>query len=355
MAPWLLQELPLIDDLLRHPAVQTLDANGQPGHVVDFDPTKTVLRQRGLPHDHDLPQPDRRSKDTAAPGHTGRKCGNMVFRKNIAQHAGAGTWMHLHLSKGNGNSTDDLRLALTTAGQTFQRIDHPRARTMFRFDGEFGYVPDFTACRENHQPFIGRLNRPKLFEDTAFLARIRAAIWYEVPDSRSGPRRAAAELGEWTIKPGKQTRRPDGRRYEPLTTRIVASIFQPASGKAKRGRMLDGWQIELFAADLPVDAWPAPEAVAAYFGRCGTQENRFAQEDRELGLDRIFSYHLPGQELACLVGLMVWNLRLVMGFFADPPPVERPAQRLRQAVVDERVAADWPRDPVVAAELGKRS
>ncbi len=351
--PWLLQEVPQIDDLLRHPAVQTRDANGDFWHVVDYDPSNTVLRQRGLPHDDDLPEPGRRSEHTAAPGHTGRKRGNMVFRKNVAQHAGAGAWLHLHLSPGNGDSTEDLRRALETAGQTFKRIDHPRDRTMFRFDGEFGWLPDFTACRENNQPFIGRLNRPKLFEDPAFLARLRAATWYRVPDSLSGPRRAAADLGEWTLEPGKRTRRPDGSRYEPITLRVVASRFQPASGKAKRGRMLDGWQIELFAADLPADAWPAPEAVAAYFGRNGTQENRFAQEDRELGLDRIFSYHLPGQELACLVGLMVWNFRLVQGFLAEPPPVEPAVQRLRQAVVDERVPENWPRDPQVVAALGE--
>jgi len=53
--------------------------------------------------------------------------------------------------------------------------------------------------------------------------------------------------------------------------------------------------------DAPADAWPAPEAITAFFGRGGKQENRFAQEDRELGSDRIISYHLPGQELAELV------------------------------------------------------
>ena len=36
----------------------------------------------------------------------------------------------------------------------------------------------------------------------------------------------------------------------------------------------------------PRDAWPAPEAVALYFGRAA-EENCFSQEDREIGLDRI--------------------------------------------------------------------
>lgn len=57
----------------------------------------------------------------------------------------------------------------------------------------------------------------------------------------------------------------------------------------------------MFATDLPADGWPAPEVVASYFGRA-CQENRLAQEDREAGLDRLVSYHLPGQELASTVG-----------------------------------------------------
>ena len=77
------------------------------------------------------------------------------------------------------------------------------------------------------------------------------------------------------MEAARQTRRPDGSRYEPVRVRVVASIF-PKSGAAKRGRTLDGWQVELFAVDVPADAWPAPDAVAAYFGRTA-EENRFAQ------------------------------------------------------------------------------
>lgn len=222
---------------------------------------------------------------------------------------------------------------------------------MARMDGEFGYVPFYTACRERNLPFVTRLTRPKLFTDPAFLARLRGATWLEVPDSLSGPRRAAADLGEWTLTPGKKTRRPDGSAYEPVTLRVVASIY-PREGKAQRGRVIDGWQVELFAVDLPTDAWPAPEAVAAYFGRNG-EENRFAQEDRELGLDRIVSYHLPGQELATVVGLLLWNLRLAHGFDAQPPPRVAPVQPLQVVAVDKRVPSGWPHDPVVSQRLSE--
>jgi hypothetical protein len=178
---------------------------------------------------------------------------------------------------------------------------------------------------------------------------MRSATWYQVPDSLCGPTRAAADLGVLTVHPDPRTRRPDGSRYAPISVRVVACRFSRKS-KAKRGRLLDGRQVELFAVDLPADAWPAPEAVAAYFGRSG-DENRFAQEDREVGLDRILSYHLPGQEFATLAGLFLLNYRTARGFELEPPPAVRPTPTLRRPVIDESAPESWPKDPVVTKLL----
>lgn len=348
---WLLTGGSTCDEVLRHPAVRARDARGEDWHVFDFDPTVTTLRQRALPAADELPEAKRRSEETGAPGHTGRKRGDIVFRRATVQHAGSALWIHAHLSPGNGEGVVDLERGLDTIVATCARLNHPLSRALARMDGEHGNIPWFAACRERGVPFLTRLNRPKLYEDPAILARMRSATWYRVPDSRSGPRRAAAELGILTIAPGLRTRRPDGGVYEPISVRVVACTFENA-GEAKRGRILDGRQVELFAVDAPAEAWPAPEAVAAYFGRAA-EENRFAQEDRELGLDRIISYHLPGQELAALVGLFLWNLRTVRGFAQAPPPEQRTAQPLRCAPVDDSVPKHWPHDPVVCARLAE--
>lgn len=348
---WLLTGVSAVDAVLRHPVVETRDACGQGWHVFDVDPTVTTLRHRALPVDEDLPEPRRRSALTGAPGHSGRKRGDIQLRRVTVQHAGSGVWVHAHLSPGNGEGVVDFERALDTVVETCERLCHPRSRALVRMDGEYGNVPWFTACRERSLPFITRLNRPKLYEDTEILGRLRTATWYRVPDSKSGPRRSAADIGLVTVHPGERTRRPDGSAYEPVVVRVVASVF-PKSGEAKRGRLLDGLQVELFAVDLSADAWPAPEAIAAYFGRAA-EENRFAQEDRELGLDRIVSYHLPGQELAAVVGLSLWNLRVARGFELERPPAQRPAQPLRFATVDDSIPAHWPRDPVLHALLAE--
>jgi hypothetical protein len=349
-ADWLLVGVGRVDELLAHPAVQTYDARGHGWHVFDLDPTVTTLRHRALPEDDtELPEPRRRTQETGAPGHSGRKRGDLQFRRITVQHEGSGAWLHAHLSPGNGHGMADFELALKSVVATRERLELPRV--LMRMDGEYGNVPWYTACREHALPFITRLNRPYLYENPEMLERLRSAIWYQVPSSGAEPRRAAADIGMCVIHPAKCTRRHDGTAYAPVTVRVVASIF-PKSGKAKRGATLDGWQVELFAVDLPADTWPAPEAIALYFARAA-QENRFAQEDREVGLDRIISYHLPGQELAALVGLSLWNLRLARGFELDPPPVARPVTRLRQPKVDDRVPECWPRDPVVIETLNQ--
>ena len=350
-ASWLLTGVSGSDDVLRHPIVRTRDACGQDWHVFDLDPTITTLRHRALPADDDLPEPRRRSEHTGVPGYMGRKRGDIVHRRITVQHAGSGIWIHAHLSPGNGKGVVDFELALDTVVQTSERLEHPLCRSLMRMDGEYGNVPWFTACRERGVPFITRLNRPKLYEDPEVLSLLRSAIWHRVPDSLCGPPRSAADLGTLTVRAGKRTRRPNDDIYEPITVRVVACLFQKR-GEAKRGRTVDGMQVELFAVDLPADAWPAAEAAALYFGRAA-EENRFAQEDREIGLDRIISYHLPGQELAALVGLSLWNLRLVEGFKLAPPPEERASQPLRCISIDDSIPEHWPRDPVVIALLGK--
>ena len=325
-AEWLLSEGAGIDEVLSHPAVQSYDAQGRGWHIFDFDPTVTTLRQRALPQGDDLPEPRRRAKRMAAPGYSGRKRGEVQFSRGTLQHAGSSAWLQASLGPGNGDGRAALDAALAVVVRTCERLKHPLDQSLMRMDGGFGWVPDFAACRAHGVPFITRLTRPEMFDQPDVLRELREGTWHVAPDSLSGPQRSALDLGIVSVTPGRNTRRVDGSRYEPVAVRVVVSRY-PRTEKDKKvdGYLLDGWQYEMFAVDVPVDALPAADAVAWYFGRAG-QENRFAQEDRELGLDRIFSYEPAGQEFAVMVGLFVWNVRLVRGFELDPPPVLRPAQ-----------------------------
>jgi len=331
---WLLIEATGIDEVLRHPAVQHYDALGRGWHVFDYDPTNTVLRQRALPAGEELPEARRRAEGLAAPGYFGRKRGEVKLRRATLQHAGSGTWLHAMLNAGNGDCRAELPEALKVVVDLCAKLDHPLERALFRADGEYGGVPQLSAFIEAGVPFVTRLTRPALLDRPELRRRLVEAQWELVPDSKSGPSRSATDIGIVTLQPGTHTRQDDGSDYKPVGVRVVVSRF-PREGEPSRGKVIAGWQYELFATSLDPDPWPAAEVVASYFGRTG-QENRFAQEDRELGLDRIFSYHLPGQELATTIGLMVWNARIALGFELETPPFETPEQAERLARPDPR-------------------
>jgi hypothetical protein len=342
LGPLLLWEATDAVQVAGHSAMQTCDARGESWHIVDYDLTKTVLRKRGLPEGEDLPPARRYTDGFAAPGYPGHKRGEVQVSRATLQHAGSGLWLDARLNPGNGDGLASLASAVEVTGRIATTLAHPRTRVLMRMDGEFGNVPALTVLQEAGQPGLTRLNRLHLLDQAEVRARIGTGTWYRVPDSACGPVRSALDLGTVTLRPGRDVQRADGSSYEPLDVRVIISRL-PREGAAEHGRVIDGWQYELFAGVLlPAEAWPAHEAVAAYFGR-GGQENRFAQEDRELALDRIFSYNLAGQELACLVGLMVWNLHIVHGVACAPPLPKREPAPFAPPVVDDRPvpSATW--------------
>lgn len=330
---WLLSEAADIDVVLRHPAMMTYDSTGQGWHVFDHDGSVTTLRHRALPLGEDYPEPVRRSEQMK-PGYSGRKRGDVQYMRATMQHAGSSCWLYENILPGNGSAHQQLEESLSVVVSTCQRIGHPTCRSMIRLDGQYGSVPFYTACQEKGVGFVSRLNRAELFEQASIRRRLREGVWHFVPDSGSGPRRSALSLGEMTLSAGVQTRRPDGLAYEPVVVRVVVCRYEK-TGKKNHGVLVDGWQYELFATSLPQDGFSAAAVVAGYFARACI-ENRFSQEDREAGLDRIVSYHLPGQEFACAIGLFVWNMRVVQGFRRDPPPEHPPTQTPDNTVVDER-------------------
>lgn len=355
LTQWLLVEACESTALLQHPAAATYDTKGVAWHLFDWDGTATVLRHRALPLGGDLPEPVRRSTRTGSAGYMGRKRGEIRFMRATLQHAGTGLWLDAVLSPERSDTAASLPSALDAIDATCRKAGLARDRVLLRTDGCGGNVPFITACRKRQTSFLVRSAHYGLLEEPAIVEALRQATWHEVPSSGSGPTRLAAELGDVLLQPSKNTTTDEGERFEAVCVRVVVSRFATAQ-KSGAGVVIDGWQYELYATDLPVEAWPAAETVELYYGRCG-QENRFAQEDRELELDRIFSYNLPGQGLATVVALFLWNWRTTVGFADNPPPPKPPTRNARRAVVAEplvdavdRIAAQHTADaPGIAA------
>ena len=333
LSEWLLFDACEAKPLLCHPAVATRDALGEAWQVFDLDPTTTVLRQRALPEgdDDELP-PARRRAIEAQPGYTGRKRGDVQLSRMTLQHAGSSLWMGLWVAPGNGDWRKHSEAAVQRVRSICDRIDHAADHALVRVDGAGGNVPLFTVCHEAGVHYVTRWSQYEILDQPEIRRHLNAAAWASVVDSGSGPRRQATDLGWVTLQPADATIRDDGSAYAAVRVRMVVSRFQSQTPDKKRGagRLIEGWQYELYVTEVASDAWPAHEVVTTYYGRCG-EENRFYQEDQEIGLDHIFSYDVAGQQLANLVGLFLWNLRVCRGFEQLTVPADVPAQPLRVA------------------------
>jgi hypothetical protein len=306
--------------LLNSPHVRHRDAHGRGWHVLDFDPTIEAFRQRGLPEDPLLPEAARISPGT--PGYTGHKRGELRIRHLPLQHAGSSVWLAYRLDA-TGESVLPLLAELLQAGRSVLELASP-GEIVVRADGEFCSVGAMRTCLAARVHVLTRLCRYALLDRHEVIEAMGTATWQPVPTDGSGPRREAADLGLFTLYPDDRAQDAGGG---PVEVRVVVSRF-PRCSDPDHGILLDGFQVELFATSLPSDAWPAGHLVALYFGR-SAMESRFAQEDREIGIDRTFSYHPPGQEWMSGIGLFLWNLLVGRGVAAAPLPPQALAQVAR--------------------------
>lgn len=325
-------------DVLCSRAVQVLDAQGASWHVFDFDPNREVYRRRDLVRARERPAGTRRTGALAAPGHRGRKRGEVVLTQGLLAHQGSGLWLDATVQSGNGDPRELLGGALEAAGACCDALGHPRERALVRTDGEFRGVPSFTAARSAGLAFVSRLSRYELLEAPEVRARLRASRWERVDDAGAGPVRIAADLGPVLLEAGETTFQADGARFAPIEVRVVVSCYRcpgSAGDQGRRGhRIGEDAVFEMFGVvGLDPAAWSAADVVSAYFGRCG-QENRFAQADRELEIDRTFSFQPGGHLVALACALATWNWRIVQAVRALPLPEPQPSGLRQVAVVE---------------------
>ena len=325
--------------LLDSPHVRHRDARGRDVHVLDVDPTIEAFRQRSLPSDPSLPEGERLAPGT--PGYTGHKRGEIRIRHLPLQHAGSALWLAYRLDATGGSLLPLLTEMIGVAREVLDRCSP--ADIVVRADGEFGSVGAMRTCIKAGVGVLTRLRRPTLVDREDVAAALASAQWYDVPSDGSGPRRQAADLGLFTLYPDADA---EGADEGPVEVRVVASRF-PRSSPPDHGVLRNGFQIELFATTLDYEGWPPAAVVALYFGR-GAMENRFAQEDREIGIDRTFSYNPAGQEWMSGIGLFLWNVLIGRGVAAEPLPAEVPAQvrRTDEAPVAPVAPASEPLAPL---------
>jgi hypothetical protein len=319
-------------EVLRSAAVQSTDARGEAWHVFDFDPNREVYRRRELARAEERPRGARRTEGLARAGHRGRKRGEVVLTQGMLSHHGSGLWLDASVTAGNGDPREMLGGALLAVVECCEALGHACQRALVRTDGEFRGVPSFAAAQAAGVAFLTRLSRYEMLDDPEVRKRLSEARWERVDDAGGGPIRIAADLGMVQLEAGETTVDDAGERFAPVDVRVVVSAYpcgDDGHDSSRRGHRIGGTMFEMFGAvGLPAEAWSAADAVCAYYGRCA-QENRFAQADRELGIDRSFSFAAGGHLLALVCALATWNWRIVQAIRDLPLPAPRhPSARI---------------------------
>jgi hypothetical protein len=311
-------------ELLADPLAMAKDTQGSSLAVFDFDPTVEALRLRALPEAAELPPARRRSAKLCAPGYSGRKRGETQFSITPLASAGAALWLQAGVEPGNCHIAKAMEVVAGALEQTLVRAAIPAATALVRIDGAGGHAAAVEPLARRGIHHLVRLAQYAVLDLPEVRRLLAEGVWQAVPDSGSGPRRQALDIGYWQL--GADGDGVDaGRAVVP--TRLVVSRVE-TDEKHGAGVLLDGWHYELFGTDLDAGAWPAAETVELYCGRAAI-ENRFAQEARELHLHHTFSYTPAGQRLAVLVGMWLWNLRTVLGARLAGPLGDMPAQAAR--------------------------
>src|SRR5439155_25514375 len=112
------------------------DRFGEAWELFDWDSTCTLLRQRALPAAEQLPQPQRRAWELAAPGYGGRKRGEVQLGRATLQHSGTAQWLGLWCVAGNAPRLEQTRQAALAVRRYCERYGLEPQRSLFRCHGQ---------------------------------------------------------------------------------------------------------------------------------------------------------------------------------------------------------------------------
>ena len=284
-----------------HPLCLFHDANGKAWTVFDLDAVVTAFRQRALPAGDDLPQPRRREE--VAAGYPGRKRGETQISSSRLQQAGSGLWVGQSTVAGNATMSEAVAESMGWLSSWCAKHGVETTQVLIRIDGAGGNEPCAEAVHKAGFKLLARCARYSILKDEAVQQYLQGDVFYEVPSSRAGPTKHAADLGPMPLT----------QTTSSLMRMIVTRFTSGTAGeKSGAGHVEGKAQYEMYITDLEPEAWPCEDLVCLYFGRAAV-ENSFARANAELALERTFSSHGAGQDFVVLVGMLLSNVTSELG------------------------------------------
>ncbi len=305
------------------------DRCGTQWMVFDVDGTRQAARQRALPRTSDLPAAQRRLEKVCAPGHLGRKRGEVVRTRTTILQAHTQQWVGTFSGAGNGDYRGELLRAteVIAAYLTSQQI--PLDQGLVRLDGQYG---DGAVVADLAGSGLGWITRGKdyaLLDRPEVQARLTQPPDQQTTHPETGTSRALFDCPDVLLT-------PTGPR-----SRVIVATHPAAATASRIGITRDGVVYELFFTALPQSAFTPADVVDLYLHR-GAFESVLSDEDREQDPDRWCSHSASGQEFWQVVSQWMWNLRLELGHRLHPTAMRTTEFAPAQPLPLQKPACDEP-------------
>jgi len=229
-----------------------VDRGGNTWVVFDIDGTREAARQRALPQSNELPPPFRRLDDVCAPGHRGRKRGEVRTGTTVSQ-AHSYQWLGSFGNRGNGRYREELRKGLAAIRRYLTAYQLEASRTLVCLDGQYGNgavlsdVAGFAFVTRgkdhdllNHSQIQARLHLPPDQSQQRPESRMERSL-YDCPQIPVGP--------------------------EGKPCRMVVATHLAGKKKSPVGVTRAGIVYELFFMNLPQHAFTTCDVVELYLHR----------------------------------------------------------------------------------------
>ena len=274
--------------------------------LIDVDGTKQAARQRALPAAPDLPPAHRRFDQVCAPGHLGRKRGEVVRTRTTILQAHTHQWLGTFGNPGNGEYRQELKQARAVIATYAHALSFPLSHVVIRLDGLYGNaapLADLLAAQAGEEEGPAVVVRGKdyhLLEQPAIKPRLKLPPDQVTIHPESRASRALYDCGSIQLAPTGPV------MCMRLSTHPAGSKLSPV-GKVRAGTVY-----EQFFTTLPFPAFTPADVLDLYLHR-GSFETVLADEDEEQAVDRWVSRTQWGQECWQIISQWIWNLRLELG------------------------------------------
>jgi hypothetical protein len=256
----------------------------------------------------------RRFDRVCAPGHLGRKRGEVVRTRTTIVQAHTHQFLGTFGNPGNGQYRRELKQARAVIATYAHALSFPLSHVVIRLDGLYGDaapLADLFAAQAGEEEGPAVVVRGKayhLIEQPAIQHRMPRPPDQVTVHPESGARRALYECGSIQLAP-----------TGPVMRMLVAT--HPAGSKLSPiGKVRQGTVYEQFFTTLPPYAFTPADVLALYLHR-GSFETVLADEAEEQATDRWVSRTQWGQEFWQIISQWIWNLRLELGQHAQATPM----------------------------------